>query len=66
MLQKSLFSILSLLFIVVSYGASAQGFAPTLREGTFKPRPIAVSPFHSDSVEHQKFAEDIPSIIRWF
>ena len=64
MLQKSLFSILSLLFIVVSYGASAQGFAPTLREGTFKPRPIAVSPFHSDSVEHQKFAEDIPSIIR--
>ncbi len=64
MIQKSLFSILSFLFFIISFDTLAQGFAPTLREGTFKPRPIAISGFHADSSDHQKFAEDIPSIVR--
>lgn len=64
MLQKTLFSFIAFTAFLFTAQAYAQGFNPTLKEGTFKPRPIAISPFYAENPQHQKFADDIPDIIQ--
>lgn len=34
-----------------------------ISQGTFKPKPIAISPFSASSAEHGRLAQDIPGII---
>lgn len=51
-------------FIPVAYAQEEGGFAPTLRTGTFKPRPIAISDFHAGAQDLSAYARDIPGIIR--
>ena len=67
MSQKTYFSFfLALTVFLFSFSVQsfAQGFNPTLKQGTFKPRPIAISSFHAEDPEHQQLAEDIPTIVR--
>lgn len=59
---------LVLLFVCVlgfSSASFAQGTMPeaTIRQGTFKPKPIAISPFHATSESHSRLAQGIPGII---
>ena len=65
MFQKSFFSVLvlSFVFLVTHSALAAQGFNPTLREGTFQPRPIAISPFYAQDQAHADLARNIPQII---
>lgn len=58
-----LLSIFLLVFALIPVKAHAEREA-TITQGTFKPRPIAISPFHATVPEHEKFAADIPAIIQ--
>lgn len=52
---------------VANFGsvALAQGSIPeaTIRQGTFQPKPIAISPFFATAGEHERLAQNIPAII---
>tara|TARA_R110001592_G_scaffold16881_8_gene71554 strand:- start:23545 stop:24867 length:1323 start_codon:yes stop_codon:yes gene_type:complete len=55
------------LFVVCFFVAApvqAQEFEARITEGTFKPRPIAISSFHPTEIQHRQLAEDIPKIVR--
>ncbi len=56
--------LLLLAMIFMPTVAMAQEMVATITQGTFKPRPIAVSDFHSDNPEFEKLARDIPAIIQ--
>ncbi len=65
MMKKIAFLVLGFMVFAGSFnGARAQEFNPTLKQGTFKPRPIAVSDFHAVSSEFDELARDIPNIVR--
>lgn len=55
-------SVLSLIFFALP--ASAQEMEATISQGTFNPRPIAISLFSSENPAYQKFANDIPDVIQ--
>ena len=38
-------------------------FVATITQGTFKPRPIAISPFHASEPKYTQLAKDIPEIV---
>ncbi len=57
-----LYSLLMLFFIASP--AMSQEMEATITQGTFKPRPIAVSNFHSEDPSFAKLANDIPGIIK--
>jgi TolB protein len=52
-------------FLAFTSAAFAQGAIPeaTITQGTFKPKPIAISPFSASSGEHANLAQAIPGII---
>lgn len=64
MLHKITFLISFLCVTTLSFAALAQEKEVTITQGTFKPRPIAISDFHTDQDDLQKFASEIPGIVR--
>ncbi len=64
MLHKITVLISFLFFVLVPNASYAQEKEVTITQGTFKPRPIAVSDFHTDSDNLSKFALEIPGIVR--
>lgn len=61
---RTLLSILTFIMLSISPVAFAQEMEATITQGTFKPRPIAVSAFHADDPIFEKLARDIPAIVR--
>ncbi|MGH1403129.1 MAG: Tol-Pal system beta propeller repeat protein TolB [Alphaproteobacteria bacterium] len=61
---RNLFFVLFLLFAFSPSFSYAQEMQAVIKQGTFQPRPIAISPFHTSNPVHQKLAEDIPTIVR--
>ncbi len=55
---------LNFIFMFFSFNVLAQEPRAVIKQGVFQPRPIAVSPFHAQDSVDEKFAEDIPTIIR--
>lgn len=51
-------------FLFSSALAYAQEREVTITQGTFKPRPIAISAFHAQDPKHSDLAVDIPKIVR--
>ncbi len=63
-MNRTLFYILGLVIIFISPAINAKEMEVTITQGTFKPRPIAVSDFHAENTEFKKFASEIPGIIK--
>ena len=61
---RTLLSIITFVSVVFPSCAFSQEMEATITQGTFKPRPIAVSSFHTDSVLFEKLAREIPGIVR--
>lgn len=61
---RTLLSLLTFIGLLISPAAFAQEMEATITQGTFKPRPIAVSSFHADNADFEKLARDIPAIVR--
>ncbi len=68
MIHRGFASLLLLSLFVLSLAAAstayAQGFEARITKGTFKPRPIAISTFHSTSPQHDIMAREIPQIVK--
>ncbi len=61
-MYQKIFSALFTFFLFINV-AHAQEKEVTITQGTFKPRPIAISDFHADSSALERYATDIPGII---
>ncbi|PCI56784.1 MAG: Tol-Pal system beta propeller repeat protein TolB [Alphaproteobacteria bacterium] len=59
-----LLSLLSFIVFFLSPAVFAKEMEATITQGTFKPRPIAVSSFHAENTAFEKLARDIPAIVR--
>ena len=59
---RILLSIFSLI-VMFTPPVAAEEMVATITKGTFKPRPIAVSPFHAADATLEKWAQDIPAIV---
>ncbi len=57
-------ALLLLLLFFISPAVIAQEMVATITQGTFKPRPIAISNFHTDNPDFEKLARDIPAIVQ--
>lgn len=60
--NRALYYLLFICFMIAP-AAHAQEFEARITQGTFKPRPIAISPFHPTEIKHRQLAQDIPEII---
>ncbi len=56
--------LLLVILILMPSQVIAQEMVATITQGTFKPRPIAVSDFHASDPAFEKLARDIPNIVR--
>ncbi len=63
-MPRNLFYSLFFMLIFISSTAFAQEMEVTITQGTFKPRPIAISDFYAQDPDLDKFAKEIPGIIR--
>ncbi len=62
-MERLFASALLLVVFLISPAINAQEMEATITQGTFKPRPIAISLFHATSPEFKKLAKDIPAIV---
>lgn len=53
-----------IMFVFSASAAMAQEMEATIKKGTFKPRPIAISAFHADDPALADLSKDIPTIVR--
>ncbi len=60
---RPFFRILFIAVLLFSSQAMAQEPRATITQGTFKPRPIAVSSFHPSDPAFEQLAKDIPAIV---
>lgn len=60
--MKHILLILLILVGIMPSAAQAEMVA-TIKQGTFEPRPIAISPFNAENSTHQKLAQDMSGII---
>ena len=61
-MSRLLLKIFVLILIPAAAFAQSEPRA-TITQGTFKPRPIAISPFHASDPAFEKLARDIPGIV---
>ena len=64
MKYKSVFLSLFIICFFTAMTAGAQDLEVRITQGTFKPRPIAISDFHPTEIRHRDLAQDLPDIIR--
>ena len=64
-MHRNLFYIFAFVLSILPAASFAQNEPrATITQGTFKPRPIAVSAFHAAEPTFSKLAKDIPAIVR--